>query len=239
MVLLAICCSLFASRSRDNIRLHREIFGQAEAVEDRCRFHVARFDTLPELTIVESGEGRRVFLRLVLEDRLDLELQLILRQRHEPGRFGDRPLLPRATVQPDLRTRRETGQRAIDRFLAHAMRAVRIRQIAGHEDQVGTTLVQQLPDDSNVVVADRVFADLAGAVERQVEKPCLAVRETDGLEAAYGFCFADGSLDVEDFRGIDITRPLRGRNSSTRWRNASAVVSSTSLTDDTRTSQSR
>ena len=72
----------------------------------RGRVLVALLDALPELAVVLTREGRRVLLRLVLEDRLDLEPQLLLRQRHEHVGLGDRPLLPRAAVEPDLRARR-------------------------------------------------------------------------------------------------------------------------------------
>src|SRR3954463_709604 len=99
----------------------------------------------------------------MLEDRLDLEPQLLLRERNEPGGFMDRPLLPGPAIQPDLRARSRDGirraathvpivaarglritvaarvdvggadqlQRSVDGLLAHAMRAMRIGQIAG------------------------------------------------------------------------------------------------------------
>src|SRR5215218_317959 len=90
--------------SLDDISLHREVFGEAEAVELLRRPLVARLHPLPELPlVVAAGEGRRVLLRLVLEDRLDLESQLLLRQRHQPGRLVDRPLRPRAAVEPHVR----------------------------------------------------------------------------------------------------------------------------------------
>src|SRR5213593_1729130 len=88
----------------DHIRFHREVLGKTEAIELRRRALVARFDTLPELAlVVAAGEGRRVFLRLVLEDRLDLESELFLRERHEPRRLVNRPFLPGAPIKPRLR----------------------------------------------------------------------------------------------------------------------------------------
>jgi hypothetical protein len=91
-----------ARRRVDHVGLHREVLGEAEPVERARRLLVALLDALPELALVLPGEGRRVLLRLVLEDRLDLHAQLLLRHRHEPRRLGDRPLLPRAAVQPHL-----------------------------------------------------------------------------------------------------------------------------------------
>ena len=48
------------------------------------------------------GTGAESFCDLVLEDRLDLEPQLLLRERHQPRRLGHRPLLPGAAVEPHL-----------------------------------------------------------------------------------------------------------------------------------------
>src|SRR5262249_53279154 len=82
-----------ASRRRmrrlvDNVRFHREILRQPEPVELRRRPLVPGLDALPELSlVVPAGEGRRVLLRLMLEDRLDLEAQLFLRQRNQPRRL--------------------------------------------------------------------------------------------------------------------------------------------------------
>src|SRR5215813_412457 len=87
-----------------DIRLHGEILSQSKTIELRGRSLVARFDTLPELPlIITAGEGRRVLLRLMLEDRLDLEAELFLRQRHQKRRLVDRPFLPCTAVEPDLR----------------------------------------------------------------------------------------------------------------------------------------
>src|SRR5438552_4657890 len=84
------------SGSFDHIRFHREVLGQPEPVELGRRALVPRLDSLPELAlVVAAGEGRRILLRLVLEDRLDLEAQLFLRQRDQPAGFVNRPLLPR------------------------------------------------------------------------------------------------------------------------------------------------
>src|SRR5690606_17028208 len=136
-------------------------------------------------------------LRLVLEDRLDLETQFLLRERDEPGGLGDGPLLPRAAIQPDLRTPEASGglntdalrrrlllstsrglrrhlllacgllrgvtslravqlaERTIDCFLTHAVRAVRIGEIARDEDQIGLMLLDELTDDLDVGGAHR------------------------------------------------------------------------------------
>src|SRR5690242_16918648 len=88
----------------DDVRFHREVLGQPEAIELRGCTFVPCFDALPELALVVAArEGRRVLLRLMLEDRLNLESQFLLRERHEPGCVVDRPLLPGAAIEPDLR----------------------------------------------------------------------------------------------------------------------------------------
>src|SRR5215208_6244757 len=123
--------------SLDDIRFHREVFGEAESVEHRRRPLVPLVDALPELAVVLAGEGCRVLLALVLEDRLDLEPQFLLAHRDEPARLRDVPLLPRAAVEPHLGAREgELLERLVDGFLAHAVRTVRVREVAGHEDDL-------------------------------------------------------------------------------------------------------
>src|SRR5919197_1607611 len=71
-----------------HIRFHGEVLGQPQAIQFRRGALVPCLDPLPELAlVVAAGKGRRVLLRLMLEDCLDLESQLLLRQRHEPSSF--------------------------------------------------------------------------------------------------------------------------------------------------------
>src|SRR6185437_8058799 len=146
--------------------------------------------------------GCGVLLGLVLENRLDLESQLLLRQRHEPRGFGKRPLLPGAAIEPDFRRRNTardgtlSGERTIDRLLAHPVRAVRIREIAGNEDQVGLELIEQRADDADVGGAHRILAYLPGSIEWQVEKARIVGRESEDCDAAHRFGLANIALDV-------------------------------------------
>ena len=87
----------------DDVRLHREILGQSEPVDDRGSVLVPLLDPLPELTVILAGEGSTVFLALVLEDREDLASKLVFRQGHEDVGFRHTPLLPRAAIVPDIR----------------------------------------------------------------------------------------------------------------------------------------
>src|SRR5215831_20515683 len=109
-------------------RLHGEVFGQAELIEHAGRALVALLDALPELALVEAGEGGAVLLALMLEDRADLEPKLLFRHGNQEIGLRHRPLLPRAPVEPDFGRRSAiVRERAVDRFLAQTMRAVRIR----------------------------------------------------------------------------------------------------------------
>src|SRR5690606_12497876 len=114
-----------------HVRFHRIVLGKAQAVYDRRRRHVPLLHTLPELAVVEPRERRLVLLRLVLEDRHDLLPQLLLGHGLQHVRLRHRPLLPRAAVVPDLRRRAGVAlERPLDRFLAHAVRPVRVREVA-------------------------------------------------------------------------------------------------------------
>src|SRR6266404_877785 len=84
------------------IGFHRVVLGQSEPVGARRRLEIPRLDPLPELALVVAREGGSVLLRLVAEDGEDLRVQLVLGQRHEDVGLGKRPLLPRATIQPQL-----------------------------------------------------------------------------------------------------------------------------------------
>ena len=150
----------------------------------------------------------------MLEDGLDLQPQLFLGERHEPRRLVNRPLLPRPAIQPDLGTRARSRLAVqlfdgrVDRFLAHAMRAVRIRQIAGHEDLTGLHLSQQLADDLHVGGPDRVLAHLARLIERKIEEACRGLGETHRLEAAHRLGLPDDALDVLHLRNVHLTGAL-------------------------------
>src|SRR5881392_1378192 len=119
--------SLCLLRCENAVGFHREVLGQSQPVGPSRGLQVPRLDALPELAVVVSaGEGRRVLLRLMLEDGEDLGTQLVLRQRHQHVGFGERPLLPSAAVQPDLGGRRIVLlERARDGRPAHPMGAVR------------------------------------------------------------------------------------------------------------------
>src|SRR5262245_40919782 len=220
----------------NDVRLHREVLGGPEPIELCRRSLVARFHALPEFAlVVPAREGRRILLRLVLEDRLDLETKLFLRERNEPRRLVHRPFLPRAAVQPYIgqpmtsarrlrRVRPEPGlralwrrrslfravglgdlrQRAIDRFLTHTMRAVRIGEITRDEDVLRSHLLQNPANDRHVLRTDRILAHLPGLVERQVQESSGAPIEADDLDAADRFRLTDDALDVLNLRDVHL-----------------------------------
>src|SRR5262249_32322307 len=106
--------------------LHGEILGQPELVDDGGRALVALLDALPELALVEPGEGGAVLLALVLEDGSDLEPQLFLGHGDQQIGSRHRPLLPRAAIEPDLRSwARVSRPGSVDRLLVQWVPAVR------------------------------------------------------------------------------------------------------------------
>ena len=152
----------------------------------RGRALVARFDALPELAlVVAAGEGRGVLLRLVLEDRLDLEPQLFLRQRHEPRGFVDRPLLPRAAIEPDFRACGNDSSASARSIASLHMRCVPCGSDRSPATKImsGLNLLEQRAHDLHVRRPDRILVHLAGLVERQVEEARGAPRQADGLDA--------------------------------------------------------
>src|SRR4029077_2979460 len=65
--------SLCLLRCENAVGFHREILGQPQPVGPRRGLQIPRLDPLPELAfVVRAGEGRRVLLGLMLENREDL-----------------------------------------------------------------------------------------------------------------------------------------------------------------------
>src|SRR5258708_2270005 len=133
----------------------------------------------------------------MLEDCLDLESQLLLSHRNQPRGLGDTPLLPRTAIQPDLGARnRDLLERAVDRFLAHPVRAMRIREISGDEDDLRADLFQQRAHDGDVGGTNGILAHLAGLIERQVEKTSVLSPEAHDLESRDGLALSADALAV-------------------------------------------
>ena len=91
------------------------------------------------------------------------------------------------------------------------MRAVRIRQVAGHVNLARFHVPQQLGDDRHVLVADRPLGDFARAVEGEFEEMELFILHADGRCRRRGFGLADQRLDVQHLFGVEIAR-LLGRD---------------------------
>src|SRR5204863_2104423 len=87
-------------------------------------------------------------------------------------------------------------ERAIDCLFAHAVRAVRIREVAGDEGVLCPDVFEHRADDRNVLWPDRVLANLARLIERQIEKARRRARETDGFDPTHRFRFPYDALDV-------------------------------------------
>src|SRR6185437_2129409 len=123
---------------------------------------------------------------------------------------------PRAAIEPDFGCRSgacsllSLGERAINGLLAHPMRAVRIREVAGDEDQIGLELVEKRADDADVGRSDGILANLSRSIERQVEKARIAHGESKDLDAAHGCGLADVALDVLYVRRVHVAGLLVG-----------------------------
>ena len=146
----------------------------------------------------------------MLEDRLDLEPELLLRERDQPGGLGHGPFLPGTAVQPHLgppaARRDEIAERALDRLLAHPVGTVWIGQVAGDEDEVGRHLFEQRPHDGDVRGADRRLLDRPGLVERQVEETRGAIVEPEGPDSRHRFSFPDQPLDLLHLGEVHLAR---------------------------------
>src|SRR6266566_3656222 len=121
----------------NDVRLHREIFGEAEPVDPLRGVAVPLLDALPELPVVLAREGSAILLTLVLEDCHLLRPQLVLRQWDQHVGLGYLPLLPGAAIVPHFRGRaRVLGERTLNGLETHSVRAVWIGEIAGNEHQL-------------------------------------------------------------------------------------------------------
>src|SRR5216117_352090 len=179
-------------RSLNYIGFHRVILRQSQPIGPRRSLEIARLHALPELALVVAGEGRGVLLRLVAEDGEDLRVQLVLRQRNENVRFGERPFLPGAAIQPDLGLLPLIArERLLDRRLARAVGAVRVREIAGDEHEIGPRLFDQAQHDRDILVTQRPLPHLARPVKRQIEEPRGAGRNADRCQRRDRFRFAN------------------------------------------------
>src|SRR5689334_1748172 len=83
----------FIGGNARNERLHGEVLGQAELVNEARGRLVPLLDALPELALIDTGKGRPILLALMFEDGADLETQLFFREGNEEVGLGDRPFL--------------------------------------------------------------------------------------------------------------------------------------------------
>ena len=113
------------------------------------RSSVAVFGTLPEESVVVAQEWSVLHLRLVLEDGVSLEAQLLRRHRHSHLDIVHLPFHPCAAVhpyaavlEPRLRVFQFVNgcQHGVQAYLVGA---VRVCQVACHEDFLRLQLLQQ------------------------------------------------------------------------------------------------
>ncbi len=119
------------------------------------------------------------------------------------------PLLPRAAVEPDFavvvpRLALHAVDGLEDGAEADAVRAVRVGQVAGGVDLVRLDLLQQVHDDLDVLLAERLLAHAAGLVERHVQEVQLLIRNAAVAAGGAGFAAADQALDLLHLFGVDL-----------------------------------
>ncbi len=189
---------------------HRIILGQAELVVHGGGATVAVFGPLPEFARVAAGEHGAVFLRFVAEDRGPLEQQVAGAQRHRDFDFVQFLFLPRPAIEQHLGARTGLGldlvQGAKDRLGAHAVRAMRIGQVASHVELRGLHALDKLANDPHVFVGDRFLGDGAGAIERQVEEVQVFFLAARHDRAGLGFAPANQSLDRQHVLAVGLAR---------------------------------
>ena len=141
---------------------------------------------------------------------LDLALEIFVREGDEHVRLVHFPLLPGAPVKPHVGVRPVVdGEGPVDDFLAYAVGAVRVGEVAGDEDDFRTDVVQDIEDDPHVFIADGVFLHLPGLVEGQVQEPGLFRRDVQRRRRRDGFGPADVGLDDLDFGDIHLPGQFR------------------------------
>ena len=182
-------------------------------IEAECRTTVSLFCSLPELSLVWPWKERLVLLRLVLENRRDLPLELRRRDRHRHVELLDRPFLPRAAIKPKYAFR---GPRVLgdgfhtfeDCGQAGPMGAVRIGEIPGRIDLMRLYLAEQVGDDFDVGFTQRLLGDSPRLVERKIQKMEMVVWHAATPTGIRRFDPTNQTLDLLDFRDIHFTGAL-------------------------------
>src|ERR1019366_10072159 len=106
---------------------------------------------------------------LMLEDRLDLAPQLVLRQRYKYISFLYVPLLPRSAIVPYLRLLSGIFRKsALNCLETHAVSSVRVAQIARNENVRRPSLLDQREGFGDVLRTDWILPRFSGLVKRKI-----------------------------------------------------------------------
>ena len=170
-------------------------------IQLRCR-PVTVFRTLPEETLVVAQERRALRLRLVFQDRVPFETQLLRRDRHGHLHVVHFPFRPSATIHPDTAVLHpllvlhliDSGQDSVETNL---MRPMRIGQVASHKHLIRLNLLEQRLHDVLIHLAQLILLDHTGLIERQVEKMHMVVLHARITASVAGLLPADRSLHEE------------------------------------------
>ena len=81
---------------------------------------------------------------------------------------------------------------------------MRIGEVPGDEDEVGTELLEQGPHHRHVRGADGILLDLSGAIEGKIEETGGPVVQAEGPDTRHGLRFPNDPLGVLHLGYVDI-----------------------------------
>src|SRR5690606_37908735 len=98
-----------------------------------------------------------------------------------------------------------------DRLETHAVRPVRIGEVARHQDVFGTVLLDQGERDLDIPLPDGVLLHLSRLVEGEVEEASLLAAHPEGFDTGHGLGLADRPLELLYRRDVHLAALLGGQ----------------------------
>ena len=135
---------------------------EAEVFVELCGGTVSFFGALPEQAVVVAKERSVLHLTLVLEDGVALEPQLLRRDWHGHFDMVDFPFGPCSTVHPYAAVLHpcfifQLVDGGENRIGAYAVGAVRVGEVACHENLMGLHFAKELFDNVDIAFDEDLF----------------------------------------------------------------------------------